>query len=105
MDRLKAIQNSTIGMSKSDFDSAKFAVINDLTKLQFDFNSYMDGTETNDTMTTPVSGKSKIKSHKINLFTAIVEDLKKCEQPFNCPHGRPTMICISDEQLVKEFNR
>ena len=35
----------------------------------------------------------------------VVEDLKKCEQPFNCPHGRPTMICISDEQLVKEFNR
>ena len=35
----------------------------------------------------------------------VVEDLKKCEQPFNCPHGRPTLICISDEQLVKEFNR
>ena len=40
-DRLKAIQNSTIGMSKSDFDSAKYSIINDLTKLQFDFNSYM----------------------------------------------------------------
>ena len=60
MDRLKAIQNSTIGMSKSDFDSAKFTVINDLTKLQFEFDSYMDGTETNDTMTKQVSGKSKI---------------------------------------------
>ena len=35
----------------------------------------------------------------------VIEDLKKCEQPFNCPHGRPTMICMSDEQLVKEFNR
>lgn len=80
MNRLKAIQNSTIGMSKSDFDSAKYSIINDLTKLQFDFNSYMDGTETNDTMTTPVSGKSKIKSHKINLFTAIVEDLKKLDE-------------------------
>ena len=80
MNRLKAIQNSTIGMSKSDFDSAKYSIINDLTKLQFDFNSYMDGTETNDTMTTPVSGKSKIKSHKINLFIAIVEDLKKLDE-------------------------
>ena len=80
MDRLKAIQNSTIGMSKSDFDSAKFTVINDLTKLQFDFNSYMDGTETNDTMTKQVSGKSKIKKHKIGLYTSIVEDLKKLDE-------------------------
>ena len=80
MNRLKAIQNSTIGMSKTDFDSAKYSIINDLTKLQFDFNSYMDGTETNDTMTNPVSGKSKIKSHKINLFTSIVEDLKKLDE-------------------------
>ncbi len=35
----------------------------------------------------------------------VIEDLKKCEQPFHCPHGRPTLICITDEQLIKEFNR
>lgn len=35
----------------------------------------------------------------------VIEDLKKCEQPFTCPHGRPTMICISDEQLEKDFYR
>lgn len=35
----------------------------------------------------------------------VIEDLKKCEQPFHCPHGRPTMICITDNQLEKDFYR
>lgn len=35
----------------------------------------------------------------------VVADLGKCEQPFHCPHGRPTFICMSDEQLVKQFLR
>lgn len=35
----------------------------------------------------------------------VVADLGKCEQPFHCPHGRPTFICMSDEQLLKQFLR
>ncbi len=31
--------------------------------------------------------------------------LSKCVQPFNCPHGRPTMISLTDAQLQKEFKR
>ena len=46
-------------------------------------------------------------NRKLNLeeMKQVIEDLKKCEQPFHCPHGRPTLICITDEQLIKEFNR
>ncbi len=35
----------------------------------------------------------------------VIEDLKKCEQPFHCPHGRPTLICIPDNVLEKDFYR
>ena len=35
----------------------------------------------------------------------VIDDLGKCEQPFHCPHGRPTFICITDEQLTKQFLR
>lgn len=35
----------------------------------------------------------------------VVEDLRKCDQPFHCPHGRPTLICITDSQLEKDFYR
>ena len=80
MDRLKAIQSSTIGMSKKDFDNVKFSIIQNLTKLQFDFNSYMDGTETTDIGTKQVSGKSKIKSYRIGLYTSIVNDFKKIDE-------------------------
>lgn len=35
----------------------------------------------------------------------LLSRLSKCAQPFNCPHGRPTMMAISEAQLQKEFKR
>ncbi|NBK96643.1 MAG: DNA mismatch repair endonuclease MutL [Erysipelotrichia bacterium] len=35
----------------------------------------------------------------------VVEDLKKCKQPFHCPHGRPTFIEMTVKELEKEFYR
>lgn len=35
----------------------------------------------------------------------LLSRLSNCTQPFNCPHGRPTMITISEKQLIKEFKR
>lgn len=35
----------------------------------------------------------------------IVWELSQCEQPFNCPHGRPTLIKIEAKQLWNEFER
>ena len=35
----------------------------------------------------------------------VITDLRQCEQPFHCPHGRPTIICMKDAQLRKEFER
>ncbi len=35
----------------------------------------------------------------------VIDDLEYCDQPYHCPHGRPTMITISEKQLIKEFKR
>lgn len=35
----------------------------------------------------------------------VIVDLSTCEQPFHCPHGRPTLICIENKTLRKEFER
>lgn len=35
----------------------------------------------------------------------IITRLRKCYNPFNCPHGRPTMIFYSKLDLEKEFKR
>lgn len=36
---------------------------------------------------------------------ALVEDLRRCEQGYHCPHGRPTFITVEHDQLIKEFKR
>jgi DNA mismatch repair protein MutL len=36
---------------------------------------------------------------------ALVRDLELCASPRTCPHGRPTMIHLSVEQLAREFGR
>lgn len=35
----------------------------------------------------------------------LLANLKQCQQPYNCPHGRPTLIAISESKLRKEFER
>lgn len=41
----------------------------------------------------------------IEEMQCVVEDLKKCEQPFHCPHGRPTLIELTLKELEKDFYR
>lgn len=35
----------------------------------------------------------------------IIDDLILCEQPYHCPHGRPTFIKVDAKDLLKEFSR
>ena len=34
----------------------------------------------------------------------LVSDLRKCKNPYNCPHGRPTIIFYSNYDLEKLSN-
>lgn len=36
---------------------------------------------------------------------ALVDRLGQCEQPFSCPHGRPTVLSVSEETLAAGFER
>ena len=36
---------------------------------------------------------------------ALLAHLRQCENPFNCPHGRPVTIHFTDTDLEKMFNR
>jgi DNA mismatch repair protein MutL len=36
---------------------------------------------------------------------ALIRALERCESPHTCPHGRPTMIHLTVEQLAREFGR
>lgn len=36
---------------------------------------------------------------------ALIDELLKAENPYNCPHGRPTIIAMSQYELEKKFKR
>ncbi len=35
----------------------------------------------------------------------VVKQLYKCQNPYHCPHGRPTLIILDEKELTKEFLR
>lgn len=45
------------------------------------------------------------KSLTLAEMSNIIIELGQCRQPFNCPHGRPTFLKLSSDQLFKEFGR
>ena len=42
--------------------------------------------------------------HPLQL-QALAEQLLQCNHPWNCPHGRPTIISISEKEVKKWFQR
>ena len=55
-----------------------------------------------------ISCKASIKAnHRINLneVNALIDGLNKCDNPYTCPHGRPTIIKFSKDDLEKKFER
>jgi DNA mismatch repair protein MutL len=58
-----------------------------------------------------IASKSCKTSIKANDYLSLpemqqlVDDLLKCDHPYTCPHGRPTMIQWSKASLEKLFNR
>ncbi|MCY3568311.1 MAG: DNA mismatch repair endonuclease MutL [Chloroflexi bacterium] len=38
-------------------------------------------------------------------MTALLRDLERCRQPHTCPHGRPTLVEIAAEDVLRQFGR
>ena len=62
----------------------------------------------NDNLAKMVSCKMSVKGNT-NITTeameSILNDLRSCNNPFNCPHGRPTIIHFTIYELEKMFKR
>lgn len=55
-----------------------------------------------------IACRSSVKSgkHLSSLeVQRLIEELQNCDMPLSCPHGRPTMIKITNNWLEKEFFR
>lgn len=75
-----------ITMKEKDFDIEKF----------------------NEKLAINLSCKLSIKANEnisIEEMEKLIDDLRKCNNPYNCPHGRPTIIYYSKYDLEKMFKR
>ena len=55
-----------------------------------------------------LSCKHAIKANEavsLEELTNLINDLRKCNNPYNCPHGRPTIIFYSTYEIEKQFKR
>lgn len=62
----------------------------------------------NERTATMLSCKMAIKANmKISMeeIEHLIDDLRNCDNPFNCPHGRPTIVYYSNYDLEKLFKR
>ena len=49
-----------------------------------------------------VKGNDKLTLHEIN---ELIDELLSLDNPYNCPHGRPTIISMSKYEIEKKFKR
>lgn len=49
-----------------------------------------------------VKGNTKLSFKEAD---ALIDELLTLENPYNCPHGRPTIISMSEKELEKKFKR
>ena len=83
---------------------ATFKIMETLLEVEKDFSIE----KFNEKVATMMACKLAIKANE-NIteleMEQLIEDLRNCENPFNCPHGRPTIIFYSNYDLEKLFKR
>lgn len=83
------------------------SVVNDIITLLID-NKKIDIMFFRDHIAKSIACKASIKAnHRINAdeVKALLSDLELCENPYTCPHGRPTIIKLSLKDIEKMFER
>ena len=72
------------------------------TRKNFDIEKF------NEKVATMMSCKKAIKANTnitMEEMEALINDLRNCKNPYNCPHGRPTTIFYSNYDLERLFKR
>ncbi|MBE6137620.1 MAG: DNA mismatch repair endonuclease MutL [Erysipelotrichaceae bacterium] len=83
------------------------AIIYDIISMMIQ-NKKIDIMYFRDSIAKQISCKASIKAnHRINNdeIQALLENLNKCSNPYTCPHGRPTIIKLSLNDIEKMFER
>jgi DNA mismatch repair protein MutL len=49
-----------------------------------------------------IKGGQKISYEEVD---SLINQLMECDSPFTCPHGRPTLISMTKNEIEKKFKR
>jgi len=89
---------------KNNPDHVIQSIIEQIIKEEKNFNL----AKFNDHLAATLACKASIKANtRINIedMETIIDNLRHCNNPFNCPHGRPTIIEFTIYELEKMFKR
>lgn len=97
---IRAVPLQLFGMNARDIF---IEILDNLT----DESSKMDGTAITDRIATmackaAVKGNNRLSFEEAN---ALIDQLLQAQNPYTCPHGRPTIISITKYELEKKFKR
>lgn len=82
--------------------------INKILELVVQKEKNFDKNKFNDRIAMTVACKASIKANDVislNEMEELINKLRKCKNPYTCPHGRPTIIFYSNYELEKLFKR
>ena len=97
------IRSVPVWLTKSDIEVALRKIFDIITvREDFRLDRYLDH------IAATVACKASIKANdhiELSSMEVLLERLRSCENPFTCPHGRPTIITYSKYDLEKLFKR
>jgi DNA mismatch repair protein MutL len=83
-------------------------IIIDFADQYINFETFKDPSEIKESFITTMACRTAIKAgDNLNLLEmeSLVKDLFRCDNPYTCPHGRPTVFRMNYEELAKKFLR
>jgi DNA mismatch repair protein MutL len=83
-------------------------IIIDFADQYINFETFKDPSEIKESFITTMACRTAIKAgDNLNLLEmeSLVKDLFRCDNPYTCPHGRPTIFRMNHDEIAKKFLR
>lgn len=83
-------------------------IIIDLAEQYNNFETFKDPAEIKESFITTMACRTAVKAgDNLNLLEMenLVKELFRCDNPYTCPHGRPTVFRMNMDELAKKFLR
>ena len=98
------VKSHPIWLPKGNEENAIRRIIDLILDIKNDFSLE----KFNDRVAATLACKASIKANdtlSLEEMENLIDDLRKCKNPYNCPHGRPTIIKFTKYEIEKMFKR